>query len=579
MKRPVLLVATALVVAFLAFAGYQTFVTLTSLRDAKADAKLLKKQFLADDPSSAAATLDRIAAAGARAHAHSDNVVWDVAARLPWLGRNVESLQVMSRVVDATARTSLPSALKLFTVARSDDALRSNDGRFDLAAISALRPEFTRLAGRLETADDELATVEADRLFPALGDQALDFQDKLGTITDAAAVGAKATRLLPTMLGAQGKRTYLLVVQNNAEIRSTGGLPGSLSLLTVDRGKLSLGTQKTALNFDVQPRPVLRLTAEEKALFGPNMGQDIRDTDLTPDFPRAAELMSALMRQKYAVQVDGVLSVDPVSLAEVLKATGPIRVGRQQFTSANAVPILLNQTYQRYPTQAQQNAFFAAAAQGIFGALTNGSGNQKAVLRQVASAAGQRRLLVWSRTPAEERAISGTRVSGALPRDIGPAPAVGMYLSDGTASKIEYYLDFEGSLKSVSCTEDGVQTLEADLAMRSSVPDAVGRLSPWITGFGQYAPKGSMRMNLRIYAPTDGTISELRANGQKIKIVRLQHEGREVAIVGLLIDPGDELRVTATLTTRAGQRWDPELQTTPGIKNRPSVVKASTSCS
>ena len=204
MKRLVLLVATVLVVAFLAFVGYQTFVTLTSLRDAKAEAQVLRKQFLADDPSSARRTLDRIAAAGERAHSHSDNVVWDAASRLPWLGRNVASIQVMSRVVDETARTSLPSALKLFTVARSDGALRAKDGRFDLAAISALRPEFAGLAGRLETADDELATVDAERLFPALADQTLDFQDKLGTVTDAAAVGAKATRLLPTMLGARG---------------------------------------------------------------------------------------------------------------------------------------------------------------------------------------------------------------------------------------------------------------------------------------------------------------------------------------------------------------------------------------
>ena len=54
------------------------------------------------------------------------------------------------------------------------------------------------------------------------------------------------------MLGSDGPRHYLLVVQNNAEIRSTGGLPGSFMILNAEDGKLSLGTQRAVDDFAVR---------------------------------------------------------------------------------------------------------------------------------------------------------------------------------------------------------------------------------------------------------------------------------------------------------------------------------------
>ena len=71
------------------------------------------------------------------------------------------------------------------------------------------------------------------------------------TLAATARGGATVTRLVPPMLGQDGPRQYLLVVQNNAEIRSTGGLPGSLQILRADNGKLTLAEQRSVDDFDV----------------------------------------------------------------------------------------------------------------------------------------------------------------------------------------------------------------------------------------------------------------------------------------------------------------------------------------
>ncbi len=58
--------------------------------------------------------------------------------------------------------------------------------------------------------------------------------DRLAKVSLTTATAARAVRLLPPMLGADGPREYLLLVQNNAEQRATGGIPGSVVQLLLN---------------------------------------------------------------------------------------------------------------------------------------------------------------------------------------------------------------------------------------------------------------------------------------------------------------------------------------------------------
>ncbi len=119
----------------------------------------------------------------------------------------------------------------------------------------------------------------------------------------------RAVRLLPSMLGAHGKRNYLFLFQNNAEVRATGGIPGSFALLTASHGKVTLGRQDDAGSLGRFVRPPIPLTGEEKALFEAGAGRLPQDVNFTPDFPRTAELAAAMYRAKRGLAVDGVVSV------------------------------------------------------------------------------------------------------------------------------------------------------------------------------------------------------------------------------------------------------------------------------
>ena len=159
-------------------------------------------------------------------------------------------------------------------------------------------------------------------------------------------------------------RSYLIMVQNNSELRATGGIPGSWGVLTVTDGHLSIDDFKSVNGY--WNSPVTPLTAEEKSLFTDKLVRFQQDVNFTPDFSRSGEIAVAMWQDLYGQTVDGVISVDPVFLQNVLKVTGQVTLDDGTVLSGdNAAQILLNQTYFDKATQDEQNAFFSSTAAAL----------------------------------------------------------------------------------------------------------------------------------------------------------------------------------------------------------------------
>ncbi len=95
-----------------------------------------------------------------------------------------------------------------------------------------------------------------------------DVQTKVDDARATVVAGSKASQLIPDMLGGSGRRTYILAFQNNAEIRSTGGLPGAFAILRAEDGRISLGGQGAGSDFTVfEENPPIGTTADEKRLY------------------------------------------------------------------------------------------------------------------------------------------------------------------------------------------------------------------------------------------------------------------------------------------------------------------------
>jgi hypothetical protein len=340
-----------------------------------------------------------------------------------------------------------------------------------------------------------------------------------------------------------------------------------------------MGWQGSAGDINGFPAPVVRLPRDTAQQYGQSLAIDLRDTNFTPDFPEAAQIAKAMVERRRGVELDGVVSVDPIALAEMMRGTGPITVTNGVVLAAgNVVPALLNQTYQVLETQDEQNDFFETVARKIFDSVMAGQGDQQLAIRGLASGAGQHRVLVWSAHDDEQAAIDGTAVSGSLVSKSGENPQIGMYLNDSTAGKMDYYLQYRSTAAAVVCRRGGAQDLRATLALTSTMPQNFQSLSPWILGTGQYADQGTIAFNLRIYGPHGGEITGMTVDGQPHSVTADRHKGRQVALLPVTLNPGQEMAVTADIRTAEGQSDDGVFSVTPGMVAAPNGVRIASAC-
>ncbi len=140
-----------------------------------------------------------------------------------------------------------------------------------------------------------------------------------------------------------------------------------------------------------------------------------------------------------------------------------------QLTAQNVVPLVLNQVYFQYPAPPQQDAFFAAAADAVFTAVTSGKISSPVKLIQaLGRAANEGRLLYASDDPPKEtQLIKSSRMSGIMPATDKEQSVFGVFLNDNTGSKKSYYMD----MKIDACRTDhvvkGTITLTSSLTERS----------------------------------------------------------------------------------------------------------------
>jgi hypothetical protein len=578
-RRRILWSLALLLLVALATFAWQAVMASRALLDARESGEVVQQRIRAGDFDGANRALGSLRKHTSEARDSTDGVLWDLGRKLPYLGRNIGAVQTVSDVLDTATSENAPIALEL-SKAVNEGRFRPKDERIDLAEVQRLTPSVRRAADSIDRATERLAGTRPDDLLFPFNDLVGDLQTQVDRARSAATASATAFGLLPHMLGDEQPRTYLLMIQNPAELRSTGGLPGSLALLHADNGKVTMGWQGSAGDINGFSAPVVELPADMQREYGTSPAIDMRDINFTPDFPEAAQIAKAMVEARLKVKLDGVISVDPVALAEMMRGTGPVSVTNGVVLNAgNVVSALLNQTYRVLDTQDEQNDFFETVARKIFDSVMAGSGDQQLAIRGLAASGGQHRILVWSAHDDEQAVIDGTAVSGSLvAKSDDTHPQIGMYINDSTAGKMDFYLQYRSTAAAVDCRQGGAQDLRATLALTSTMPADFSSLSPWILGTGQYAAQGTIAFNLRIYAPPGGEIVGMTVDGQAHSVTADKHQGRQVALLPVTLGPGQKSTVTADIRTAKGQSGDGVFSFTPGMVPAPNGVRIASAC-
>jgi len=558
----ILLGVLLLVIALALLMAVQARQANRHLKAAVADSAQLRAQVLAGDEAAVRSTVAAIGTNTAQARDALAGPQWALAAHLPWVGTNAEALQTVTEVSDDLSHMALPELTSAAEVLRPDD-LKPQDGRVALEPIRKVRPYVQRSAASTATADDRLAGIHPDDLLPPLRSRFVDAAAKVAALRATMDAAARATRVLPSVLGADGPRSYLLLVQNNSEPRALGGIAGSVIELRASHGRIELLRQVSGESFGDFGKPVLKLSKGERALYGTQLGRFMQNVTGTPDFPRTTELATEMWTREHGKRVDGVASIDPAALSALLRATGPVQMkSGQRLTEANAAQVFLNDVYLDLPNNEQQDAFFGKAASAIFDHFIDSAVEILTAVDVLTEATDQGRFMFWSNHQEEQRVLAGTRVSGELER-AGP-PEVGVYLHDRTQSKIGWYEDMDVDV-SHACSDTDPGQLTVSVSVTSNAPsDAADTLPIYVTGTGEIAPRGRIASQLYVYAPPGSKITAFRPTKGPKRADLATHDGLQAATWPLELAPGESITAEYDIESRKESLAEATVRTTPG---------------
>ncbi len=556
-SRRVLVLRAALVLFVLLLAGvgwvvYNGMRAKTNLLRAADDVSVLQHQAESGDVAGERVTLANLQQEAHSARAETHGTIWKLARWTPIVGGNATAIATVASAVDDLAQHALPSLVDA-SATLDLQQIAPHDGSIDIAPIQHAAPAIVGAASAVQRVRDQVAGISTSGLLPVVRTSVSRLQSDLDKAVTTTSDAARAVTLLPPMLGTDGPRTYALLFLNNAEVRATGGIAGSWAIVQVVHGSVAIVKQGSAgdVNSHLSGAPV-PVPPDVAALYTNRPGTFFQDVDMSPSFPTDAALASEMFQQAYGIQVDGVISTDPVALAGLLQATGPVKLPLGgSLTASNAVSLLLSQVYANIQNPALEDAYFAQAANAVFTALSAGQGDARATVKALADAAGAGRLTVWSRHPAEEKVLAGTALEGALPSS-EPAgdPTVGVFLNDGTGAKLDYYLREDVAVAPAASCPAGRIAFHVRVTLTSTVPADAASLPAYVTaGSKTSASLGTMRTQVVFAAPMDGSIVSASIDGVLTPIGSGVESGRSEGIVLVDLAPGAKKSIDVSLVT------------------------------
>jgi hypothetical protein len=148
----------------------------------------------------------------------------------------------------------------------------------------------------------------------------------LKEINDKLILVSKGIKILPEMLGTDGKeRDYLVLFQNETELRATGGFIGSYGILSFKGGSLLNFDIKDVYEADGQLKGHVEPPMEIKTYLG-EANWWLRDANWNPNFPDASNDLQWFLNQEVNKKVNGVIGINLEVAKSILGAVGDVYV-------------------------------------------------------------------------------------------------------------------------------------------------------------------------------------------------------------------------------------------------------------
>lgn len=271
-----------------------------------------------------------------------------------------------------------------------------------LVAVERMRRNLEDLSNALGLVSAQLEVLGAIHTFPFQFFSGQQLISVAQSYASRAIVQVSHARNLLSLYrvggGFDGKKTYLITLQNSMELRPTGGFIGSLALVNIENGIMDPPQIQDVYVVDGQlkghvdpPTPIKELLEQEHWY--------LRDSNWNPDFTISGEKAAWFYEKETGLKVDGVIAVSTPLLTELLGAIGPIelpdyndRISKDNFFGKS----LFYTKADFFPGSTQKKDFLGSLGTAILGRLTTAKAKEgHAVFQAIGTALSAGDVQFW----------------------------------------------------------------------------------------------------------------------------------------------------------------------------------------
>lgn len=385
---------------------------------------------------------------------------------------------------------------------RSDPQIYYKQAQEDLGYAS------TRLSKVSASLGDESLTVG----FPTqIKDKVNDLKSRLSSYQSLVEQAKTASILMPEITGiGGGKKSYLVLLQNNLELRPGGGFIGSYAKLDFENGILKDIKVDDIYNLDGALKEIIEPPSELKSDLG-IQNLYLRDSNYEPDFPTSARQASFFYKKESGKIVHGVIALDLKASGNLLDAVGGLDLPDygEAVNGANLFEKAISHAETNFfpGSQAKKNYLTSLQTQLFNKIFYLSKQNWPAIIQALGRSLNEKHVLVYLEDPSLFSYLASSNWAGVFPRGSEKREGevkdfLAVIESNMGANKVNYYIQRKLTLSS-TFSKEGKISHKLKINYKNTSPSDV-------------FPGGTYKNRIKIYTPVGS------------KLIRAQFEEKDI---------------------------------------------------
>lgn len=380
-----------------------------------------------------------------------------------------------------------------------------------------LAPNTDQVAAKLSIVNSEIQAIDVSR-YPGqiaginIHDSLKSAQDLTKLASDFMPQAKDVLENAPTALGVDGTKTYMVIFQNDKELRPSGGFLTAYTFASFKGGQLTTSKTDDIYNLDqsiaskpIAPAPILK--------YLPLVPKwNLRDTNLSPDFTISMSNFESLYKKSPMYKSnDGYIGADTYFLQALLRLTGPITTKStgDTFTADNVVTKLETYAEKVFTNVPNRKGFLGDLMKEVIARLSSAKSDQwPTIIDTMLDAFNQKHVLLYSKDPNVQSLIEKYGWAGRIKTEDQNEDYLHVNDSNFAGAKANLYIK-EKIIQDITVAADGTVTKKLTVQEINPV-----KTDGWLNG--------PYRDWVRMYVPLGSTLQS--TSGGEVKTATTQNE-------------------------------------------------------